>query len=72
MTVKVTLPNGTTDDYMRFGDAYVEHQDGSLDVIRNGAKEPYHYAAAEWTKVEGDQTGRKKKRRIWRSRFRGT
>ena len=34
MTVTVTLPDGHTDEYLRFGDNYVEHQDGSLDVVR--------------------------------------
>jgi hypothetical protein len=38
MTVTVTLPDGRTDKYMRFGDAYVKHHDGGLDVVRTGAK----------------------------------
>ena len=38
MTVTVTLPDGVTDKYMRFGDAYVKHDDGRLDVVRGGAK----------------------------------
>jgi hypothetical protein len=41
MTVKVTLRNGGTDNYMRFGDAYVKHHDGTLDVVRTGAKRPF-------------------------------
>jgi len=53
MTVTVTLPGGGTDPYMRFGDAYVRHNDGTLDVIRGGAKRPY--TSGEWTDVEGDQ-----------------
>jgi hypothetical protein len=36
MTVKVTLRNGDADNYMRFGDAYVKHHDGTLDVVRTG------------------------------------
>ena len=40
MTVTVTLPDGGTDKYMRFGDAYVKHNDGTLDIIRGGAKRP--------------------------------
>ena len=40
MTVTVTLPDGGTDEYMRFGDSYHENGDGTLDVIRTGAKEP--------------------------------
>ncbi|MDT5102796.1 MAG: hypothetical protein QOI25_309, partial [Mycobacterium sp.] len=55
MTVTVTLPDGGTDEYMRFGDAYVQHNDGRLDVVRTGAKVPYSYASGEWTDVEGDQ-----------------
>jgi hypothetical protein len=37
MTVTVTRRDGGTDKYMRFGDAYVMHHDGTLDVIRGGA-----------------------------------
>ena len=64
MTVTVNLPDGAIDKYMRFGDAYVEHDDGSLDVIRGGAKHPHRYAAGEWSGVEGDQS-RWKKGRFW-------
>jgi len=63
MTVTVTLPDGGTDEYMRFGDAYVQHRDGRLDVLRRGAKDPHSYASEEWTDVEGDQS--KKKSRFW-------
>jgi hypothetical protein len=55
MTVTVTLRDGDTDKYMRFGDAYVKHNDGTLDVLRTGAKRPYSYAPGVWTDVEGDQ-----------------
>jgi hypothetical protein len=55
MTVTVTLPDGRADRYMRFGDAYVQHDNGTLDVVRNGARESYHYASGAWTIVEGDQ-----------------
>ena len=54
MTVTVTLTGGGADRYMRFGDVYVKHCDGSLDVIRTGAK-PFRYASGSWTDVEGDQ-----------------
>ncbi|MDT5127931.1 MAG: hypothetical protein QOI28_3086 [Mycobacterium sp.] len=64
MTVTVTLPGGGTDEYMRFGDAYVQHNDGRLDVVRTGAKVPYSYASGEWTDVEGDQS-KWKKSRFW-------
>jgi hypothetical protein len=63
MTVKVTLRTGGIDDYMRFGDAYVKHHDGTLDVIRTGAKRPFSYAFGEWTDVAGDQ--RRFKTRLW-------
>lgn len=63
MTVTVTLPDGGTDKYMRFGDTYVKHRDGRLDVIRSGAKNPYSYASEEWTDVEGDE--KRGKGRFW-------
>ena len=47
---------------MRFGDVYVKHNDGTLDVIRGGARQPYCYAAGQWTDVEGDQKTWKKGR----------
>jgi hypothetical protein len=40
MPVTVTLPDGGADKYMRFGDVYVKHNDGTLDVIRGGARQP--------------------------------
>jgi hypothetical protein len=43
MTVTVTLADGGTDKYMRFGDSYIEHKDGTLDVTRGGAKHAYRY-----------------------------
>ena len=55
MTVTVTLPDGNTNEYMRFGDSYVEHSDGSLDVHRTGANKPFFYGPAEWTEVQGDE-----------------
>ncbi|MCV7149707.1 hypothetical protein [Mycolicibacterium pyrenivorans] len=64
MTVSVTLSDGRTDDYMRFGDTFVKHDDGRLDVVRSGARQPFSYAAGEWTDVEGDEK-RWKKRRLW-------
>ncbi len=50
---------------MRFGDAYVRHNDGTLDVIRGGAKRPYSYTSGEWTDVEGDQK-KFNRRGFWR------
>jgi hypothetical protein len=55
MTVKVTLRGGGSDKYMRFGDVYVKHNDGTLDVLRVGAKQAYSYASGEWTEVDGDR-----------------
>ena len=55
MTVTVTLRGGGTDEYMRFHDSYVKHNDGTLDVVRGGAKRPYSYAPGVWTDVEGDE-----------------
>lgn len=63
MTVMVTLPDGRVDEYMRFGDAYVKRDDGTLDVIRTGARRPFSYAAGGWTLVDGDE--RKTKLRFW-------
>jgi hypothetical protein len=63
MTVTVTLRGGGTDKYMRFGDAYVKHHDGSLDVVRTGATHAFSYASGEWTDVQGDQ--KRSKKRFW-------
>ena len=65
MTVTVTLQDGDTDKYMRFGDTYIKHNDGTLDVVRDGAKEPHSYAPGAWTNVQGDEKPLK------RSGFRG-
>ena len=40
MAVTVTLHDGDTGKYMRFGDTFIKHNDGALDVIRAGAKSP--------------------------------
>jgi hypothetical protein len=63
MTVKVTLCAGGTDQFMRFGDVYIKHHDGTLDVVRGGAKHTHHYAPEEWADVEGDQ--KKFTKRFW-------
>ncbi|HKV18001.1 MAG TPA: hypothetical protein VJR50_03140 [Mycobacterium sp.] len=67
MTVTVTLPDGGTHKYMRFGDAYIKHDDGRLDVIRTGVKQLYSYSSQEWTDVDGDEKHWKKKVRFWRT-----
>ena len=63
MTVTVTLPDGETDRYMRFGDAYIKNHDGTLDVVRTGAKHAHSYASGQWTDVEGDE--KRFKKRFW-------
>ncbi len=63
MTVTVTLQDGRTEEYMRFGDAYRKHSDGTLDVVRTGVALPISYAADEWAGVEGDE--KRTKRRLW-------
>jgi hypothetical protein len=65
MTVTVTLRDGATDSYMRFGDEYIKQNDGTVDVVRAGAKQPYSYAPDMWTDVQGNE------KRLKRSRFRG-
>ena len=63
MTVSVTRNDGGTDEYMRFGDAYIKHNDGTLDVFRGGARQPFSYASDEWSDVDGDQ--KRSKGRFW-------
>jgi hypothetical protein len=64
MTVTVTLPDGDCDEYMRFGDSYVKHNDGSLDVVRRGERKPRRYESGQWTGVAGDEKAWKKPR-LW-------
>ncbi len=63
MTVQVARIDGGTDKYMRFGDTYIKHSDGSLDVFRSGARNPFNYPSGEWSDVEGDQ--KRPKARFW-------
>jgi hypothetical protein len=63
MTVTVTLRDGGTDSYMRYGDEYIKQNDGTLDVVRAGADRPYSYAPGLWTDVQGDE------KRLTTSRF---
>ena len=63
MTVTVTLRYGATDSYLRYGDEYIKQNDGTLDVVRAGADQPYSYAPGLWTDVEGNE------KRLTRSRF---
>jgi hypothetical protein len=55
MTVTVTLQGGATDRYMRFGDEYVKHNDGTLDVIRDGAKRAISLRAGRVGRREGQR-----------------
>ena len=56
MTVTVTLPTATPTSTCGLVTDYVKHQDGSLDVVRGGARQPLSYAAGDWTEVEGNQS----------------
>ncbi|MDT5351479.1 MAG: hypothetical protein QOJ56_11 [Mycobacterium sp.] len=67
MTVTVTLQDGDTEKFMRFGDAYIKHDDGTLDVVRDGAKQPHSYAPGVWTNVQGDE--KQLKRRLFQGWF---
>ena len=60
MAVAVTLRDGAIDKYMRFGDSYIKHNHGGLDVVRGGAKQPYSYAPGDWADVEGNEKSWKK------------
>lgn len=64
MTVVVTLTNGGTTEYARFGDAYFKNDNGSLDIVRQGVREPHRYEAGSWSDVDGDER-KHKKRRFW-------
>jgi hypothetical protein len=67
MTVTVTLQDGDTEKFMRFGDAYIKHDGGTLDVVRDGAKQPHSYAPGVWTNVQGDE--KQLKRRLFQGWF---
>lgn len=64
MTVNVTRADGATDEYARYGDAYIKHHDGTLDVVRTGSRVPHSYEQGEWTDVDGDE--HRSKARFWR------
>ncbi|HKV20948.1 MAG TPA: hypothetical protein VJR50_18080 [Mycobacterium sp.] len=55
MTVTVRLNGGGSVKYMRFGDAYVRRNDGTLDVFRGGVRQSQSYASGQWIDVEGDE-----------------
>ncbi len=55
MTVTVTLQDGATDSYLRYGDEYIKQNDGTLDVVRAGADRPYSYAPGLGTDVESNE-----------------
>jgi hypothetical protein len=52
----MTLPNGATDKYMRFHDAYIKHSDGTLDVVRGGRQTVVRLRVGAVDRVEGDET----------------
>lgn len=64
MTVIVTLREGGIDKYLRSGDKFVKHNDGTLNVVRGGAKQPYSYPPGAWTEVTGDEKSRRRSR-LW-------
>lgn len=55
MTVQVTRNDGVTDEFSRFGDRYIKHTDGSLEVVRAGTMQAATYLAGHWTEVVGDE-----------------
>lgn len=54
MTLQVIRDNGTTDAFARCADHYIEHTDGSLEVVRGGTAPPQTYPPGAWTAVSGD------------------
>lgn len=54
MTVRVTRNDGVVEDFSRSADHYIEHFDGSLEVIRGGTAPPESFPAGGWTAVCGD------------------
>jgi hypothetical protein len=44
-------------------DADVKRHDGTLEVVRTGAKRPFSCAGGEWTDVAGDQ--KRVRKRFW-------
>jgi hypothetical protein len=54
MTVRITRNDGVVQDFTRYADHYIEHVDGSLEVIRGGTAPPENYPAGVWTAVGGD------------------
>ena len=55
MTVTVTLRDGATDNYMRFGDAYVQAQQRDARRIRCAPNIPHSYPAGAWIDVQGNE-----------------
>lgn len=55
MTVQVRRNDGVTDEFGRFGDRYIKHIDGSLEVVRAGTMQASTYPAGGWVDVTGDE-----------------
>ncbi|GAA2432353.1 hypothetical protein [Mycolicibacterium llatzerense] len=55
MTVRVTCDGGAIDEFSRFADRYIKHDDGSLEIVRLGAPKTTSYDAGCWTEVTGDE-----------------
>jgi hypothetical protein len=56
MTVWVTREDGVVEGFSRSADHFIEHYDGSLEVIRGGTAPPETYPVGRWTAVRGDGT----------------
>lgn len=54
MTVNVKRSNGMADAFTRSADHYIQHADGSLEVIRGGTAPPQTYPPGGWIAVSGD------------------
>jgi hypothetical protein len=54
MTVQVTRKDGVVQDFARSADHYIQHLDGSLEIVRGGTAPPETYRVGGWTAVSGD------------------
>ena len=54
MTVWVTREDGIVQDFTRSADHYIQHVDGSLEVVRGGTAPPERYPVGRWSAVRGD------------------
>lgn len=66
MTVSVKRDNGMADAFGRSADHYIQHTDGSLEVIRGGTAPPQTYPPGGWIAVSGDGARERPPRRLLR------